>query len=1136
MKNIFKISGFLPYLIILILNVIVDIGHKITISNVLIKSYDGDNLIILTAIINMLILIPFVMLFSPSGYISDKYPKNIVIKYASLIAIGLTILITISYFAGWFVVSFIATLLLATQSAIYSPAKYGLIRELVGEDNLGGANAIVQSVTIVSILLSSIIFTVIFEYLYSGKLDPNIILQSLVPIGFILIILSSLEVFFAFKLPLFKAKNPNSKFKIKKYFDSTYLRVNLQKIQKDKNIWLSILALSIFWGVAQVVIASFPAHYKTITGSSDTIIIQSILAISSIGLIIGSIIAGYYSKKHIEHGFIPISAIGLSLSLFGFAITSDTTSLYIISLLFGFFGGLFIVPLNATIQYFAPHQSMGKILAGNNFIQNIVMIIFLTTSISFVYLGFSTINLFILSSFIMFVGALFAIGQLPHLFTRMLLFPLLRSRYKLIVDGVENIPKQDGVMLLGNHISWIDWLVIQLASPRAIKFVMFRSIYNKWYLRWFLQLFDVIAISSSASRTSMATIRDRLDNGEVVAIFPEGHISYNGQLGEFKRGFEMILKDTTHPIVPFYMRGLWGSSFSRADDKFKEIVKKDRDIIVAFGKPLPSTSNHEVVKQKVMELSYATWDRYINSSQPLQYQWIREAKSKLFKRAIVDSLGMDLSNGKFITAVLLFAKEFRGYKGQNIGIILPSSAIGGIINMALLVIGKTVVNLNYSAGVKNISKAIKDANIETIITSQKFIDKLESKGFIFDKFIHSKLIKAEDISPKFSKKDKLIALLEAFISPIWLLKLLYFKKVDMDSLSAILFSSGSESTPKGIELTHKNLIANIKQVSSLLNFKSDDAILNSLPIFHSFGLTVTLLLPLSKGVTIISIPDPTDALSVGKLSTRYRATIIFGTSTFYRIYTRNKKLHPLMFQSVRMAVAGAEKLNEDVAKAFRDKFGITLYEGYGATETTPVVSVNMPNAIEPDSMALLVSNKPQSVGQPLPGTVIKIVNPNTLKTLPIGEDGMILIGGVQVMKGYLNNPTKTDEVIVEIDGIRYYKSGDKGHIDSDGFIFIIDRYSRFAKIGGEMISLLNIEEALEDENIEVMALSIPDDKKGEKIVVLYVDNENVIKERAKKLDNIMRPSRYIQVDELPKLVSGKSDFGRAKEIVIRLGA
>ncbi|SHO80959.1 Putative 2-acylglycerophosphoethanolamine acyltransferase / acyl-acyl carrier protein synthetase [hydrothermal vent metagenome] len=1133
MKNIIKISGFLPYLIILILNVTVDIAHKITISNVLIKSYDGEQLMILTAIINMLILIPFVLLFSPSGYLSDKYPKDIVIKYASLTAIGLTTLITISYFAGWFVVSFIATLLLATQSAIYSPAKYGMIKELVGEDNLGGANAIVQSLTIVSILVSSIIFTIIFENLYNNELDPNIIVQSLVPIGVSLIILSSLEAFFAFKLPSLKAKNPSSQFKIKKYFNSTYLRVNLQKIQKNKNIWLSIIALSIFWGVAQVVIASFPAHYKLITGDSDTIIIQSILAISSIGLIIGSIIAGYYSKKHIEHGFIPISAIGLSLSLFGFAITTNTTYLYIISLSFGFFGGLFIVPLNATIQYFAPHQSMGKILAGNNFIQNIVMIIFLSISILFVYLGFSTTNLFILSSFIMLIGAFFAIKKLPHLFTRMILFPLLRSRYKLIVDGIENIPKQGGVLLLGNHISWIDWLVVQLASPRAIKFVMIRSIYNRWYLRWFLKFFDVISISNSGSRASMRAIKERLDNGEVVAIFPEGHISYNGQLGEFKRGFEMILKGTTYPIVPFYIRGLWGSSFSRADDKFKEITKKERDIIIAFGNPLASNSNHEVVKQKVIELSYTTWDKYINSSQPLQYYWIKQAKSKLFKRAIVDSLGMDLSNLKFITAVLLFAKIFKNYKSQNIAIILPSSAIGGIINMALLVVGKTIVNLNYSAGVDNISQAIKDANIEHIITSEKFIDKLQSKGFIFDEFINRRLIKVEDISAKFRKKDKIMALVEAFISPIWLLKKLYFKRVDMDSVSAVLFSSGSESKPKGIELTHKNLIANIKQVSAVLNFKNDDTILNSLPIFHSFGLTVTLLLPLTKGVGIISIPDPTDAFNIGKYSTRYRATIIFGTSTFYRIYTKNRKLHPLMFQSIRVAVAGAEKLNEDVAKAFRDKFGITLYEGYGATETTPVVSVNMPNSIELDSMAIITSNKPRSVGQPLPGTVIKIINPTTLEELPIGEDGMILIGGVQVMKGYLNNPTKTDDVIVEIDGIRYYKSGDKGHIDSDGFIFIIDRYSRFAKIGGEMISLLSLEEAINDDDIEVLAVNIPDSKKGEKIVILYIDNEDIIRERAKKLDNIMQPSEYIQVEELPKLASGKSDFGKAKEMAMR---
>jgi len=1140
MKGLFLIKGFTAYLIVLLFNAMTDIAHKITIQNVLIKSFDGDMLIILSAVINMLILLPFVFLFSPSGFLSDKYSKTIIIRYSSIIAIILTSFITLSYYQGWFILSFILTLFLAIQSAIYSPAKYAIIKDLVGENNLGSANAVVQAITITAILVSSILFSIAFERYYITSNSPNEILTSIAPIGWILILMSSLEAFFAFKLPIIEAKNKNSRFKIRKYLNLTYLKVNLRRVKYDKNIYLSIFALSIFWGVAQVIIASFPAHFKMMTGDDSVTAIQSILAISSIGIIIGASVAGFYSKKHIEHGLIPISALGLSLSILLFAYASTTFYMYIASILFGFFGGLFIVPLNATIQFFADDKYIGKILAGNNFIQNIVMISFLLFSILFVYIGLDTTTLFVISSLIMLVGAFYAIKELPHLFIRILLYPILKTKYKMMVDGVENLPKTGGVLLLGNHSSWIDWLIIQLASPRAIKFVMERSIYNKRYLNWFLKLFDVIAISSGASRSSMRTIRERLDNGEVVALFPEGHITYNGQLSEFKKGYQMILKDTSHLIVPFYIRGLWGSSFSRADDRYKELSRdnKKRDIMVAFGKPLASDTKAPILKQKIIELSYVTWKHYISNSKPLQYQWIQRAKSNLSKKAVIDSLGMNLSNGKMITAVLLFVKflNIRCKDEKNIGIILPSSAIGAILNMAIFITGKRPINLNYTVSSDNLKSAVDSCNIKTIISSQKFIDKLDSKGFKLNDSILEKILNAEDISPSFSKSAKIISLLQAYLMPSSLITKLYFKKINLDETATILFSSGSESKPKGIELTHKNLIANIKQMSSLFNSRSDDVMLNSLPNFHSFGLTATTLLPLCEGVTMLSVPDPTDAQAVGKMVGKYRATIMFGTTTFYRIYTKNKKLHPLMFQTIRMAFAGAEKLKDEVRDEFKNKFGITLYEGYGATETAPVVSVNMPNALEPDSMQIIVGDKAGSIGQPIPGTIVKIVDPNSYKELKTNEDGLILIGGIQVMKGYLNNKQKTSEVIIELDGVRYYKSGDKGHIDDDGFIYIVDRYSRFAKIGGEMISLGSIEEkisSLLDEEIDILAINIPDSKKGEKIVLLYqddVDIYNIVKQSS--ISPMMRPSKYIKVDNIPKLSSGKNDFSGAKQLVL----
>lgn len=1136
MKKLLKIQGFLPFLAIAFLNATVDLAHKISIQNVLLKSYSGDSLVILSAIINAMILLPFIFLFSPAGFINDKFSKTKVIKISSLVAVGLCVVILFSYIFGWFEISFVMTLLLAIQSAIYSPAKYGFIKKLVGINFLGLANGIIQALTIIAILFSSFVFSYIFEFNYKGN-SPSEILPNIYIIGIFLVILSSLEAYFAFKLPFFKAKENHDNFSFKKYFSFKYLNENLKIIKNDKNIWLSIFGLSVFWGISQVLIAGFPAHYKSISGSDNAIIIQAILAVSTIGLVVGSSIAGNMSKEHIELGIVPVGAFGIFVSLFFFSTLQTAFGIGLASLFFGFFGGLLIVPLNATIQFFAPEENMGKILAGNNFIQNISMICFLILSIIFVKFDVSTTGLFLFACVVSLLGSFYAILQLPHLFTRLLLLPILKTHYNFNVKGLKNLPQSGGVLLLGNHISFIDWLILQVASPRAIKFVMYRKIYNQWYLNWFLKFFNVIPIGAGASKESIKLISQRLNNGEVVALFPEGYISYNGQLGEFQKGFELALKDCNCAVVPFFLRGLWGSSFSRASKNYKELTSKrgKREIIVAFGKPLSNEINASIIKQKITELSFTSWESFINEQKPFTHQWLDLAKLNLSHECVVDSLGVSLNNAKLITAVLLFAKIFKKSLNEKyIGVMLPNSSVCIIMNLALFIIGKVPINLNYTLSKQALNAALNKADIQNVITSKKFLEKLKQKGFDIENELEDKSIFVENLSLKLNILSKLkFAFIARFFSSA-LIKIMYFADIKLSDTATILFSSGSEAEPKGVKLSHKNLLTNIKQISELLNFKKDDVILNSLPIFHSFGLSVTTLLPLSEGVKIISVPDPTDGFMVGKMALKHSATILFGTSTFFRLYNKNKKLNPLMFNSIRMVIAGAEKLKPQIKEEFKLKFGLDIYEGYGATETAPVVSVNMPNMLNPESLKELTFNKMGSVGLPLPGTVVKIVDPNSLNELKTNEDGLIIIGGGQVMKGYLKDEAKTNEVIVKIDGIRYYKTGDKGHIDESGFIYITDRYSRFAKIGGEMISLGNLEENIAEilPQTEFIAINIPDDKKGE-VILLLVKTKLEINQISQKLKSsnlpaLMQPTHIFIVNELPTLASGKADFKQAK--------
>ena len=1146
--KLLRTAGFLPYLAIAFLNAAVDLAHKITIQNVLLKSFDGDTLVILTALINAMILLPFIFLFSPAAFINDKFSRTKVIRLSALAAVGISALICLCYAIGEFYMAFALTLLLAAQSAVYSPAKYSIIKSIVGTEQLGMANGIIQALTIIAILFSSFAFSFFFESHYIASNDPNVVLQSVWGIGIALIAFSALEAYFAFKIPFFPqtAELSEEKFSAKQYASLHYLKENIRTLRQNKNIWLSVIGLSLFWGVSQVIVAAFPAHYKAIFQADNAIVIQAILAVSGLGLILGSYVAGKMSHLHIELGIVPVGAVGIFISLFCLTLTDSNLFLTICSFAFGFFGGLFIVPLNATIQYFAPEAISGKIMAGNNFMQNVLMVAFLLLSILFVKLSLSTTNLLIFTSLVCLVGSFYAMLQLPHLFTRLLLLPILKTGYRFHVNGLKNLPQSGGVLLLGNHISWIDWLVLQAASPRAIKFVMYRPIYNKWYLTWFLRIFKVIPIGGGASKESIQTIRSYLENGEVVALFPEGHISYNGQINEFQKGFEHVLEGLENvTTVPFYLRGLWGSSFSRADSHYKILSKKrgKREVLVAFGKPINGFIDAVAMKQKVVELSFSAWEHFINEQAPLTHHWLESAKSDLFKECVADAQGTELNNVKFIAAVLSFAKVLKTkLRGQrHVGVLLPSSAAGAIVNMALFVLGKVPVNLNYTLSAESMQKALAKAQIDTVLSSAKFLDKLTAKGFDFNAILAGKLLFAEDIAKGLNKTAKTHAFLTALFAPQWWIKLRYFADVKLDDTATILFSSGSEGDPKGIELSHKNLLTNIKQVSELLNFRRDDVILNSLPIFHSFGLTVTTLLPLCEGVKMVSVADPTDGATIGKMSAKHGVSILFGTSTFFRLYTRNKKLHPLMFQNVRIVIAGAEKLKTDVKDAFRLKFGLEIYEGYGTTETAPVAAVNVPNILEKDSLKELTFTKEGTVGLPLPGTIIKIVDPDTLNELKTGEDGLILIGGGQVMKGYLDDPEKTAEVIAELDGVRYYKTGDKGHIDEHGFVTIVDRYSRFAKIGGEMISLgaveANLSQAIGEDAVFV-ATAVNDDKKGESVVLLVKSELTLsdIQQRIKALNipPIMLPSEIFLVDEIPLLGSGKIDFKRAKLLATEL--
>ncbi|HEY6527298.1 MAG TPA: acyl-[ACP]--phospholipid O-acyltransferase [Cellvibrionaceae bacterium] len=1151
MLKLRQIQGSLPLFVAAFLNAFVDLGHKIIVQNTVFKLHDGPQQVALTALVNAMMLIPFIVLLSPSGYLSDQYRKTRVMQIAAWVAVGLTLLITLFYYLGWFWPAFSMTLLLAAQATIYSPAKFGYLKELFGKERLGEANGVMSAVSMIAILGGIFAYSIAFEILFPKNATTEAeVLRAIAPVGWLLVLNSLIEVFMLYRLPAQAPAIKTASFSWGRFLTGQTFKDDLSPLKNSRSIRLAIIGLATFWGVGQVMLAAFPAFVKEELGLENTIAVQGILASTGIGIALGSYVAGRVSKNYIDTGLLPMGALGIAIGLGVLTHLHSFAGFTLVFLIVGFCGGLFTVPLNALIQFNAKGDELGRTLAANNWVQNVVMLSFLGLTFLFSLWNLSSKTLLQLIAWVALIGCCYTVWQLPQSFMRAALGYILKRRYNIAVQGIKNIPPQGGVLMLGNHVSWIDWGILQLASPRPVRFVMIRSIYSRWFLKWFFDLFGCIPIEPGArSRRALDEVASALNNGEVVCLFPEGSISRTGHLGEFRKGFERACSQVGDDvvIVPFYLRGLWGSQFSRSSNRLKKESREGltRDLIVAFGQPLDKTTTADIVKRRVLDLSITSWQEYIDNLGNLSQAIVASLKKNAGETLLFDTMGAELSGAKLLTAAFSFAKRIKKEPNACVGVLLPTSAAGVICNMAVLFSGKTLVNLNYTASREALTSALEQAGIRTVYTSERFLTKLAAKGMAVEETLSGvQLIKMEELATTITAREKLLTLFWVRVLPSALLQKLFLAPVAPQACAVVLFSSGSEGAPKGVQISHKNLLANVKQVADVLNMEDNDVVMANLPLFHAFGLTVTQFLPLVQGLPIVCHADPTDVLGSAKAIATFRATILFGTSTFLRLYVRNTKIQPLMLSSLRFVVAGAEKLHAEVRSGFSQKFNIAIYEGYGATEVAPVASVNLPDKLELESWQTQIGQRAGSVGMPLPGTSVKIVDPQSFAELPTGDAGMILIGGPQVMVGYLNNPEKTASAIKEINGMRWYVTGDKGYIDEDGFIFIVDRYSRFAKIGGEMISLTLVETAIKEQidnaEIDVVVVNLPDDKKGEKLIALHevaLDTDALRPQlQAAGLNTLAIPSQWFLVPVLPKLGSGKTDFSAAKKLAEELAA
>lgn len=583
----YKIVGVVNYLVVIFLNAFTDLGHKIIIQNTIFKVYDGDTQVVLTAIVNALVLLPFILVFSPSGFLADKFPKNKIMEYSSIFAVVITLGITYSYYNGLFVLAFGLTFLLATQSAIYGPAKYGYIKELVGEKYISSGNAAIQAATTVAILGGIIFYTVLFEGMYKENLtNESDILKTIAPIGWLLVVGSMIEWFYASKLPNKMKEASERSFKLKRYLQGAYLRKNMKTITRKREIFGAIIALSLFWSISQVVLAIFGEYAKRDLGVTNTIFVQGVMALAGIGIVVGSIVAAKYSKHFIHMGFVGVGAIGMTILVFLIPFVKSMLVMALMFTLFGIFSGFLMVPLNARIQLLSSRVHLGTILAGNNFIQNIFMFTFLMLTTIFAYNGMNTEALFYLMALVGVYLSYITVKRYVILTFFATFELLLSSRHKYKYVGLENIPKDAAALLLSNHVSWIDWIILQFPIKRHINYMMEKEIYNWAPAKAICRLGEAIPISTKASKDAFIEARKRLQEGKLVCIFPEGEITRKKELGTFRRGYELIGSDYDGLIVPIFIDGVFGSVFSRVKSNKKKPFYRRRQITVYYGEPV----------------------------------------------------------------------------------------------------------------------------------------------------------------------------------------------------------------------------------------------------------------------------------------------------------------------------------------------------------------------------------------------------------------------------------------------------------------------------------------------------------------------------------------------------------------------
>jgi len=1071
------------------------------------------------------LVLPFFLFSAMGGQLADKYPKNIVMRYIKLIEVGIAVLGAASLLTGSLVLSFINLFALGAQSAFFGPCKYSILPEHLKRDELIGGNALLNTGTFLAILIGTIVGTTVMAH-ESGE----------VPIGLLMIITALIGYGASRSIPSCVAADTS--IKINPNIATETYDVLKKSFRHSKDITLVLLGKGWFFCVGSLFLSQFPNYVKG-TIQAEEVVLTFFTVLFSVGIGIGGLLNNRLLRGSISAVFVPIAAIGLTVgsldlywatshivhntdgTLMSFKEFISHLSHWRIILdvtLIAAFGGLFVVPLAAILQDRTPEETRAQIMAGSAIVDSLFMVGSAVVASILIAFGWEVKQLFFAFAIANLVVAVYICKLLPDYLFKTILQVLFKLLYRVEVRGIENVEKAGKrAVIVGNHISLLDPPLLAAFLPGRPMFAVNTQVSQWWWVRPFLKFVDAFPIDPTNPYSIKAMIR-KVEEDRHLVIFPEGRLSSTGSLMKIYDGPGLIADKAEAMILPIRIDGAQYTGFARLRNKmpFKRFPK----ITITIMEPLSFKIDEELKgRARRAAASRQLYDvmesMMLKSTDTEQTLWEALLKAEMLQGddfiCAEDAEFKPMRYADLIKKSKVLGAYFSDLtqKQETVGVLLPNSLGAVVTFFALQSALRVPAMLNFTMGAQALCSACSTGKIQTVLTSRRFVEMGKLEGLVEALASQVRVLYLEDIAPKISFGYKL----KAFSS-------VRHDGQDPHSPAVVLFTSGSEGAPKGVVLSHANLLSNIAQLSSRVAFNRQDIVFNCLPMFHSFGMTGGTLLPLLSGVKTFLYPNPLHVRIVPELVYATNATILFGTDTFLNGYARMANAYD--FYGVRYIFAGAEKVKDSTRKIYMDKFGVRILEGYGATETSPVIAVNSP-----------MHTQDGSVGRALAGVILR------LEDVPgVEAGGRLFVQGPNVMLGYYKDD-KPGELQPPEGG--WHDTGDIVSVDAEGDIRILGRAKRFAKIAGEMVSLSVVESMASalwpDEMSAVVAL--PDAKKGEQLVLLTTKSgasRSDISSYASEngIPALSVPATISTVEKIPVLGTGKTDYQEVKEIAEKI--